>query len=279
MLLMAGLLLPGWCFAQLSVDQSYLSFDIDNVLELGTSLELVDDEILSWSADNGYRVENLLSDYLGRHADLTSISVFNSVIGFTFDTTIKIRDGSPENNFITVTPHDFILVYGTFDSAPRQFVKQTVPALENSRSQIDALSSGNAGMLMSLDRTTLLDGSTSLSVGPADVFSWKQSDNSYTLLFDASSKFQTREMNVTAISWDFTGQLLYLSFDTAGITGGKRFDANSILVYNPANDTLLIWDNIADDLTAAGLGTGANLDAMMLTFIERPESIFTDGFE
>ena len=178
-LLMSGLLLPGWCLAQLSVGQSYLSFDIDNVLDLGASLELVDDGLLSWSVSEGYGVENLLTD--GRHADLSGISVFNSVISFTVDTTIKIRDGSPENNFLIITPQDFVIVYGTFDTAPRQFVKQAVPALENSHSRIDALSAGNTGTLMSLDRTTLLDGGTTMTVGPADVFNWKQSDDSYTL--------------------------------------------------------------------------------------------------
>lgn len=278
-LLLAGLLLPGWCFAQVSLDQSYLSFDIDNVLELGSSIELVDDGLLSWSASGGYGVENILSDNNSRHADLTSISVYNSVITFTFDTTIKILDGSPKNNFLIITPQDFVIIYGTFDSAPRQFIKQEIPALENSSSKIDALSPGNNGTLVSLDRTTLLAGSTTITVEPADVFLWRQSNDSYTLLFDSSSKLISRGMNVDAISWDNASQLLYLSFDTAGKTGGKRFDANSILVYNPADNTLVIWDNVADDLTIAGLGRGANLDAMALTFVPTPETIFSDSFE
>ena len=110
-LLMSGLLLPGWCLAQLSVGQSYLSFDIDNVLDLGASLELVDDGLLSWSVSEGYGVENLLTD--GRHADLSGISVFNSVISFTVDTTIKILDGSPENNFLIILrcSHYFMMYY------------------------------------------------------------------------------------------------------------------------------------------------------------------------
>lgn len=275
-LLFAGLLLSGWCSAQLNVDQSYLSFDTDNVLELGTQLELGDDQLLSWSPGGGFEVDNTLAD--GRMADLTGFTISNSQIFLTFDTTIEVLDGTPQENLVLATPADIV----TFNGVD-QYGKIAVAALENSNARIDGLSVGDNGLIITLDKTTrLVDGSTT-TAEPADVLELNE-DAGYPLLFDASEMgleptTGQSGLNVNAISYDKNKQLLYLSFDTGGIAAGKHFEASTIFVYDPAKKTMAPWGDALDGLVNAGLSRGTKLNAMMLTVIPKPETVFRNGFE
>ena len=264
-LLLAGFCIHSLSFAQLSVDHSLLSFDIDTV-QLGGALGLSDDQLLSWSPGGGYTVLDQLPD--GLHADLAAYTISNSQIFMAFDTTVSLLDGTPQNNVVTVTPAELVAFNGG-----DQYTRITLPALASSNVQIDGLSVDADGFLLSLNTTTrLADGSTTVAE-PADVFHLNK-EAGHPILFDASEMGLAPGLNVDAISWDKQTELLYLSFDSSGFAGPKRFDANTILVYDPAKETLLIWDNATNGLASASLNRGANLNAMMLAVVAKPDLIF-----
>lgn len=274
-LLISGLILSGSCLAQLNVDQSLLSFDIDNVLQLEGGLELSDDQLLTWSASDGYGVKSLFLD--GRQVDLTGYTVSNFAVFMTFDTSIKVLDGSPQENVVFATPSNII------NGGLGGYGRYVQDELEGSNAGIDGLSIHPDGFLLTLDRTTQLrDGSATIAE-PADVFI-SNKGLGYPLLFDASEMgleptIGQSGLNVNAISWDNTQNLLYLSFDTGGKAAGHYFQANSILVFDPALKTLKPWGNALDGLATAGVSNGAKLNAMMLIFTPKTELIFEDGFE